>query len=59
IKEREDMQQECDSEMHRACLAEPRFTALKDKMSNIGEVRRLQDSLEEKKFHYPGCTFEN
>jgi hypothetical protein len=38
IKEREDMQQEHDSEMHRACLsclAGPRFTVLKDKMSNI------------------------
>jgi hypothetical protein len=70
MKEREDMQQERDSETHRARLAESRFAALKDKTSKhrsisrslpllIGriidklqaEVRRLQDSLEEKRLH--------
>jgi len=70
MKEREDMQQERDSETHRARLAESRFAALKEKTSKnrlifrslpllIGriidklqaEVRRLQDSLEEKRLH--------
>ena len=64
------MQQERDSETHRARLAESRFAALKEKTSKnrlifrslpllIGriidklqaEVRRLQDSLEEKRLH--------
>lgn len=33
LKERDDMQQERDSESHRARLAESRFAALKDKTS--------------------------
>lgn len=52
MKEREDMQQERDSETHRARLAESRFAALKDKTNKLqAEVRRLQDSLEEKRLH--------
>ena len=35
MKEREDMQQERDSETHRARLAESRFAALKDKTSKL------------------------
>ncbi|TFK24728.1 hypothetical protein FA15DRAFT_756382 [Coprinopsis marcescibilis] len=52
LKERDDMQQERDSESHRARLAESRFAALKDKTGKLQtEVRRLQDTLEEKRHH--------
>ncbi|KDR84289.1 hypothetical protein GALMADRAFT_237043 [Galerina marginata CBS 339.88] len=50
LKERDDMQQERDGETHRARLAESRFAALKEKTAKLqAEVRRLQDSLEEKR----------
>ncbi|KIM36107.1 hypothetical protein M413DRAFT_449423 [Hebeloma cylindrosporum] len=50
MKERDDMQQERDGETHRARLAESRFAALKEKTAKLQtEVRRLQDSLEEKR----------
>ena len=50
LKERDDMQQERDSESHRARLAESRFAALKDKANKVqNEVRRLQEALEEKR----------
>ncbi|PPQ95877.1 hypothetical protein CVT26_015569 [Gymnopilus dilepis] len=50
LKERDDMQQERDSETHRARLAESRFAALKEKTNKLqAEVRRLQESLEEKR----------
>ncbi len=70
LKDRDDMQQERDSESHRARLAESRFAALKDKTSALlftcilcqtdtplyvvklqTEVRRLQETLEEKRSH--------
>lgn len=52
LKERDDMQQERDSESHRARLAESRFAALKDKTNKLqSEVRRLQEALEEKRLH--------
>jgi chromosome segregation ATPase len=52
LKERDDMQQERDSESHRARLAESRFAALKDKANKVqNEVRRLQEALEEKRQH--------
>ncbi|KAJ3570040.1 hypothetical protein NP233_g4661 [Leucocoprinus birnbaumii] len=52
FKERDDMQQERDSESHRARLAESRFAALKDKTIKLQtDVRRLQDALEEKRSH--------
>ncbi|KAF5334399.1 hypothetical protein D9611_013522 [Ephemerocybe angulata] len=52
LKERDDMQQERDSESHRARLAESRFAALKDKTNKLqNEVRRLQEALEEKRQH--------
>ncbi|KXN84412.1 hypothetical protein AN958_12641 [Leucoagaricus sp. SymC.cos] len=52
LKERDDMQQERDSESHRARLAESRFAALKDKTIKLQtEVRRLQEALEEKRSH--------
>ena len=35
LKERDDMQQERDSESHRARLAESRFAALKDRTSGL------------------------
>ncbi|KAF8883152.1 hypothetical protein CPB84DRAFT_1851011 [Gymnopilus junonius] len=56
LKERDDMQQERDGETHRARLAESRFAALKEKTGVPAltaklqaEVRRLQESLEEKR----------
>ncbi|KAF7775677.1 hypothetical protein Agabi119p4_4070 [Agaricus bisporus var. burnettii] len=52
LRERDDMQQERDSESHRARLAESRFEALKDKTVKLqAEARRLQDSAEEKRSH--------
>ena len=52
LKERDDMQQERESESHRARLAESRFAALKDKTNKLqSEVRRLQEALEEKRHH--------
>jgi DNA repair exonuclease SbcCD ATPase subunit len=52
LRERDDMQQERDSESHRARLAESRFAALKDKSAKLqSEVRRLQEALEEKRQH--------
>ncbi|PPQ78908.1 hypothetical protein CVT25_002368 [Psilocybe cyanescens] len=50
LKERDDMQQERDEETHRARLSESRFAALKEKTAKLQhEVRRLQESLEEKR----------
>ncbi|KAJ3501719.1 hypothetical protein NLJ89_g9213 [Agrocybe chaxingu] len=52
MKERDDMQQERDGETHRARLAESRFAALKEKTAKLqAEVRRLQESLEQKRQH--------
>ncbi|KAJ2930403.1 hypothetical protein H1R20_g6698, partial [Candolleomyces eurysporus] len=52
LRDRDDMQQERDSESHRARLAESRFAALKDKTAKLqSEVRRLQEALEEKRQH--------
>ncbi|KAF9527978.1 hypothetical protein CPB83DRAFT_855117 [Crepidotus variabilis] len=52
VKERDDMQQERDGETHRARLAESRFAALKEKTTKLqSDVRRLQESLEEKRQH--------
>ncbi|KAH8835469.1 hypothetical protein DL96DRAFT_1574366 [Flagelloscypha sp. PMI_526] len=52
LKERDDMQQERDSESHRARLAESRFAALKDRTTKLqADVRRLQTNLEEQRMH--------
>ncbi|KAG5638081.1 hypothetical protein H0H81_001931 [Sphagnurus paluster] len=52
MRERDDMQQERDGESNRAKLAENRFAAMKDKAAKLqSEVRRLQDSLEERRLH--------
>ncbi|KIY51651.1 hypothetical protein FISHEDRAFT_36832 [Fistulina hepatica ATCC 64428] len=50
LRDRDDMQQERDSAYQRACLAESRFDALKEKMKRVqAEVRRLQDCLEDRR----------
>ncbi|KIY70393.1 hypothetical protein CYLTODRAFT_435731 [Cylindrobasidium torrendii FP15055 ss-10] len=52
MKERDDMQQERDSESHRARLAESRFAALKDKTARLqADVRRLQDDLQDRRLN--------
>ncbi|KAF9461989.1 hypothetical protein BDZ94DRAFT_1262166 [Collybia nuda] len=52
ILDKDDMQQERDSESHRAKLAESRLAAMRDKAAKLqSEVRRLQDALEERRQH--------